>query len=246
MPRLSKKYKDYSSYTERILREVDGGKGVAMTRSGRHAVNEFLRYSQERLVKCIVNKARSMRKKTIRDDDVLGSSRVIMPRSLYKGCRRCSMRVLDTFHAYSSNSTATNGGGGSGGEKQKRVTSTTKAGLIFTPSRMGTFIKRECPDLRISLTGCITGAATLQHIATLLLSKSTTIRGATNKRRICEEHVLEGVRTCFGLSEFMQPVLKMYAGEIANYGKVDGDDDEIGGGGDDGVVKNEPEICVTV
>lgn len=246
MPRLSKKYKDYSSYTERVLREVDDGGGIAMTRSGKHAVNEFLRHSQERLVKCIVNKARSMRKKTIRDEDVLGSSRVIMPRSLYKGCRRCSARVLGTFHAYNNNNNIADDGcqeeEGKKCAQQKRVTSTTKAGLIFTPSRIGTFVKRECPDLRISLTGCITGAAILQHIATLLLSAAAIARGTTNKRRICEEHVLQGVHACPRLSEFMQPVLKMYAGEILKYGKVD-DEHE---GGDSGVVKNEPEICVDV
>lgn len=185
MTRLASKYMDFGNYTLKLLRQIDPN-GTMSTES-RERFCEIMISVQRRLLTCMISRADSNRVKTIHSEDISSVLRFIMSPDLNRLCRSYILRSFSNIQSFPEDSTQS-------GVRKKRTTITERTKLLFTPSRIVTFVKRERPDIRVTQSGCVAVASILQCVAELILKEAITVKSEHRKQRLTRDHIDSAIK----------------------------------------------------
>jgi hypothetical protein len=188
MARLAYKYNDFSNYTLKLLRKLDSS--GTMTTDARELFDRYMGDVQKRLLGCVVSRSDSKRLKTIHVEDVSAVLRFLMPSILNKTCRTHISRSFDNIREFDNDVDVDI----THGVRKKRITVTERSKLLYTPSRIVTFIKRDRPDIRVTPSGCVALSSTLQCVAEVIMEEALRTKNECRRNRITASHIEGAVK----------------------------------------------------
>ena len=184
-------------YISRLLKTVH--KDVSIGKGAKDTLNMMIQYVTERILGVTQDLVQLSNRKTIGAREVQSGVIIILPGELAKHSVSEATRSLGKF-------TGSDGTAPSSGTREKPVSKSSRAGLVFPVTRIGNFMKYKTGNYRQGAGGPIYMASVIEYLTAELLELSGNAARDNKRKTISSRHIFLAVLNDDELSKLFEEV----------------------------------------